>query len=224
MANETPRIQAEPRDRTGSRYARRLRRSGKLPAVIYGHGETPQAVAVSEEEVLHHLHDGAHLLEVQQNGKSQTCLIKDVQYDYLGTNVIHVDLTRIDMTEEVELTVPIELVGQDDAPGLKEAGAYLDQSLVDLDVRCRATNIPDSITVDVSTLGVTDSILVGDLTLPNGVETDHNPEDVVVSVGYVAEEPEEEEAVAEAEGEPEVIGEAEQEEGAEGGGESKEEG
>ncbi|MEX0741404.1 MAG: 50S ribosomal protein L25, partial [Phycisphaeraceae bacterium] len=153
MAHETPRIKAAQRDRLGTRYAARLRSSGKLPAVVYGHQEDPAHVAVDREELLHHLHEGSHMLELElDDGKTETCLVKDVQYDYLGTDIIHVDLTRTSLTEEVYVTVSIELKGREEAPGLKEDGAILEQPLVELEVRCRANAIPDEIVVDISKL------------------------------------------------------------------------
>lgn len=225
MAHETPKVNAEPRERLGTKYARRLRRDGKLPVVIYGHKEDPAHVTVDHGQMVHLLHDGAHLLELNHDGKSETCLIKDVQYDYLGTDIIHVDLTRIDLTEEVTVMVPVEVKGEDQCPGLQAAGAILEQPLVDIEITCRANAIPDSITIDISELGEEDSYLVSDLKLPPGVATEQNPDDAVVVIRVVEEIPEEEleptpEAAAE---EPEVVSERKEEEGepAEGGAEAE---
>lgn len=210
MAHETPRIQAIQRERLGTRYATRLRRSGKLPAVVYGHKEEPSHVAVDNEQLLHILHEGAHMLELElDGGGKETCLVKDVQYDYLGTDIIHVDFARTSLTEEVEVNVPVEIKGREDAPGLKAGGTVLEHTIVEIDIRCQASRIPDEIVVDISSLDVGDAITVGDLVLPAGVKTDHNPDDSVVSIHYVQEEEEVEEA-AEG-GEPEVLGEKKEE-------------
>lgn len=212
MAQQTPRIKAIQRDRLGSRYAARLRRNGQLPAVVYGHEEEPAHVAIDHDAIIDFLDEGWHMMELElDGGGTELCLVKGVQYDHLGTDVIHLDLTRTSLSEEVEVSVPIELKGRDDAPGAKEAGAIVEQSIIDLDVRCAANKIPDEIVVDMSHLQVGESITVGELTLPEGVVTDHNPDDAVVGIHVVEEYEEEEEA--EAEGEPEVVSEKKEEEG-----------
>ncbi|MBI1368801.1 MAG: 50S ribosomal protein L25 [Planctomycetes bacterium] len=190
MSHERPKLKATPRDRLGSKYAARLRATGQLPAVVYGHGQDPDHVALEAESFLHSLHEGAHLLDLDADGKAQTCLIKDVQYDYLGTNIIHVDLTRVDLSEEVEVSVPIELKGEDKSPGAKAANAVLEQPIVDLEVICRADSIPDAIYVDISAMNVDDAITVGDLKLPEGVRTEVDADAVVVSISLAAEETE----------------------------------
>ena len=213
MANQAPKLEATPRERLGTRYARRLRKEGKLPAVLYGHGETPAHVAVDRHELHELLHDGAHMLELHHNGKPETCLIQDVQYDYMGDEIVHVDLVRRSMSEEVSVNIAIEITGQDECKALQESGAFLDQSLTDLEVICKANAIPDQLTVDITELEVHGSVSVGDVPMPTGVRTEHDPDDVVVAVHVAAAEPEEEEEAAEGEGgEPEVIGEGEKEE------------
>lgn len=214
MAHETPTLKAETRDRLGSRYAERYRRLGKLPAVIYGHQQDPAHVVVPGGELLHHLHSGAHLVALElDGGQTENCLVKDVQYDHLGTNVIHVDFTRVDLNETVTVSVTLQLKGQDRCPGAKVPDAVLEQILVDLEVECLATNIPDAIIVDISKLGADESITVGDLKLPEGVTTSHNPEDKVVTV-YIKKAEAEEAVAGEPTGaEPEVITERKAAEG-----------
>ncbi len=226
MAHETPKLTGELREHTGTKYAARLRRAGKLPAVIYGHGEAPEHIAVNAHEVHHALHDGAHLLEIALNGSGQqTVLIKAVQYDHLGDSIIHVDLARIDLTEDVQVWVPLEVTGQDAAPGLKQSGAFLEHPMTDLEIVCRADQIPDQITVDVSSLDVNDSLTVGDLALPAGIKAVSDPDTAVASISVVTEEEFEalEEAAegGEAAAEPEVITEREDEQGEAGEGEDK---
>src|SRR5262245_55035514 len=137
MSHEIPTMNASPRERTGTRYSYRLRRDGKLPAVIYGHKQEPLHVTVDTAELVGHLHKGAHVLKLNlDKGKVETCLIKDVQYDYLGDEVIHADLARIDLTEQVELSVPIEVKNKDMCPALKTTGAILHMSRQDLEIRC----------------------------------------------------------------------------------------
>jgi len=212
MSSETPTLKATAREKTGTRYAQRIRKQGLLPAVVYGHKENPVHVTINHDEFMHHLHDGVHLLNVEHDGANESCLIKEVQYDYLGTDVIHVDLTRVNLNEEIQVSVPIELTGEEESPGAKAEGAFVEQPFVDIDVICKANNIPNSIVVDISTLEVGDSITVGDLVLPEGVTTEQNADDAVVTISVAKEEVEEEETEAES-AEPEVLSERKDEDG-----------
>jgi large subunit ribosomal protein L25 len=217
MAHDIPKLTAERRDRTGSRYAQRLRRQKKMPAVLYGHGLDPSHLSLDAEPIHDALEDGAHLLELSVDGATETCLIKEIQYDHLGDDIIHVDLTRVDLNEEVTVYVPLVLSGEGDAPGLKQEGALLENPTTDLEVTCLASAIPDQVIVDISALEIGDAVTVGDLTLPEGVTTDIDPVTVVAQISFVSEdEMEELEAPAEAAAEPELIGEEAEEESAEG--------
>jgi large subunit ribosomal protein L25 len=213
MAQQTPQLAALKRDRLGSRYARRLRRDGRLPAVVYGHGQEPLHVTIDNHDFVHHLHEGVHLLQLQTDGQIETCLIKDVQYDHLGSQIIHVDLARIDLNEEVTVSVPLELRGKDKSPGAKAPNSIVEQPIVDLEVRCLASNIPDEIIVDISMMNLGDVLTVADLKLPEGVATDEDPEAIVVSIQETREVVEEAVAPEAAAGEPEVITERKPKEG-----------
>ncbi len=216
MAHETPRIKAEPRQRTGSRYAQRLRREGKLPAVVYGHKQDPVHLIVNGKEITTHLQAGAHLLEVEQDGGAvETCLIKDVQYDYLGSTLIHVDLARVDLNEEIEVSVPVTVKGRDASPGAKAAGALVELLMADIEVLCTAGNIPDEVIADISSLDVDEHLTVGELKYPEGVRAARDADDIVVAI-HVAKEEIAPAAPAEgAEAQPEVLTERKPTEGAE---------
>lgn len=206
MAHETPRIKAEPRQRTGSRYAQRLRREGKLPAVVYGHQQNPLHLAINGGELTSHLHEGGHLLEVEHDGTVETCLIKDVQYDYLGDTIVHVDLARVDLNEEIEVSVPVVLKGKDQSPGAKAAGAIVEMHIVDIEVICTAGNIPDEIVADITGLELDDHLTVGQLKFPEGVRAGRDAEDIVVTVAVSKATDEAAETAAEAgPAEPEVL-------------------
>jgi large subunit ribosomal protein L25 len=210
---DTPTLQAQPRDKVGTRYAKRLRADGRLPIVIYGHGHKPVHASVDTRE-LHDVLDGsAQLVEVNVDGQPTPCLIKDVQYDYLDRDPVHVDLAIVNLDEEVEVEVAIELEGE--AKGLSEAGALLDQQMTSLLISCKANNIPDVIEHDVSELGVGESVTVADLTLPEGVTAADDADKLVAHlvVQAVQEEPEDEAAADDAE--PEVIDKGKKEEGEE---------
>ena len=201
----TPTINAEVRERTGTRYAARVRKDKKIPSVIYGHKQDPVHVTVDAKEMIELLHHNAHLIEVSVSGKAESCLVKDVQWDHLGKHIIHVDLARVDLSEEVEVEIQIELTG--DAFGLKEVGAMLDQASNTISVKCRADAIPERLTHDVSEMGVGDSLLVSGLSMPAGVTASSDPDTLVahLSIAKAATE-EEDEEVVEGGDEPEVIG------------------
>ena len=214
MAHERPKIEAQLREHTGTKYAARLRREGKLPAVIYGHGIDPAHIAVDAETLDEAIETGSHLFELQVGGKTETVLLKDVQHDYLGDEVIHVDLARVDLSEEVEVWVAIQTINEDACAALQQPGTLLQTPTTDLQVRCRADAIPDQVTVDLTNLTSEDSITAGDLALPPGVELVTEPETTIALISFVSEE--EVEALeggeeAEAAAEPELVGAEEQE-------------
>jgi large subunit ribosomal protein L25 len=206
-------LKAEARQNRGTKVARRMRKDGKLPGIIYGHGETPEAVIVPRHELAVLLEHGAHLIEVEVDGSPRPVLIKDVQFDHLGILPIHVDFARVDLTERVKVSVPLEFRGT--PIGTLEGGVF-DQSLVDLEIETLVTEIPESIRVNVAELKLGSAIHVKDVSLPPNVVAVASPETIVCSVrAKVAEEvvaPVAEETVAQ----PEIIGRKEKEEEGEG--------
>lgn len=213
-SSKIPSIQVQKRDKLGSRYAARLRQGGRLPAVIYGHGQEPLHVSLDRKELVDLLHTRARLLEAQVDTQKQPVLVKEVQWDHLGTDLIHLDLTRVDLTEKVTVKVPLQFAG--DAEGLKEEGAILERPVTELEVECVVTEIPDQIKVDVSALKVGDALTVKDIKLPEGVVSKLDPETVVATISIVQEEVVEVVPTAEGAAEPEIIGKKAGEEGAEG--------
>lgn len=199
---QIPTIQVERREELGSRYSKRLRKAGRLPAVIYGHKQDPVHVTADYKEVVGHLHRNAHLLNAQLDGKTESVLIRDVQWDHLGSNIIHIDLARVDLTERVTVEVPLHFVG--DAPGLKSEGAILEHQITEIEVEALAVEIPEEIRVDVSGLELGQTITVGDLKLPSGVTTKLDPETIIASISVVEEQKEADPSDAPAE--PKLIG------------------
>lgn len=199
-------IQAEARDPqknkgTGSRVARRLRKQGKIPAIIYGHKQTPVPVAVPRESVWEMVKKSTHLAELSINGAIETVLVRDVQWDHLGKEIIHLDFARVSADESIETEVRLDIRGT--APGTA-GGGTLEVLVHELKVTCRANAIPDSIRVDVSHLQLDHGIHVKDLVLPAGVTVNEDPEQLVVHV--VTRAPETAEgAPAEGASQPEVI-------------------
>lgn len=204
MAHATPVLEAQHRDKMGSRYALRLREAGRLPAVVYGHKLDPVHISLDAKAFDELLHHSAHLIELKVEGKSESCLIKDVQYDYLDTTPVHVDLARVDLNEEVELDMEVEFVGR--PVGLNTAGAMLDHPLTVITIRCKASSIPDKLTHDVSSLNVEDAVYVSDLKLPEGVSTVTEGDTMMAHVIVQAAVAEDEDSDTSTTTQPEVIG------------------
>jgi large subunit ribosomal protein L25 len=172
-------LKGETRKVAGSRAAARLRRAGKLPAIVYGHQIDPVPVTLDYHEVELQLRHGAHVVNLDVRGEVQPCLFKDVQYDHLGTKLVHVDLTRVSLTERVKVRVPLVLRGQ--PKGISEGGV-LHQELAEAEVECPALQIPDAIRVDVSGLELNQVLYVKELTTEEGLTVLTDPESVVATV------------------------------------------
>jgi large subunit ribosomal protein L25 len=208
--SEAVRIRVEPRDAqknkgTGTRVARRLRKGGRIPAVIYGHKQAVVPVTVGHDDVLRMVKSPSHLAELDLGGTTETVLIREVQWDHLGKEVIHLDFARVSAEEIIETEVPVEVRGH--AAGIA-AGGIVEHLVHSLSIKCRAGAIPDSIKVDISELQLDQGIHVGDLKLPPDVTVDADPEVLLVHIVTRAAAPEPTEAAAPgAEGptQPEVI-------------------
>jgi large subunit ribosomal protein L25 len=211
---KTIQLSIQPRSELGSRANKRLRDKGFVPGVIYGHKEAVIPVTLPKRELSHHLARGAHVFELAIDGKREQVLVKDVQYDHLGAEVLHVDFARVSLDERVTVTVPLELKG---TPKGEDDGGVLTQVISELEVECLVTEIPDVIRHNVSEMALDDVLHIRDLKLPQGVKVMQDEELIVATVKEVLEAAPAEVAEAGA-GEPEVIGRkaAEGEEGAEG--------
>ena len=200
----------ELRDQRGKLNNRRLRRSGKIPAVLYGHGEENVCLDVSAETLSTALRHGSRLVDLT-GAVNESAFIRDVQWDTWGTHVLHVDFTRISADEVVEVTLTIELRGE--APGVREGGV-VDQLVHQVTIECPAGSIPEKIVVNINNLKLGDTIAVAALELPEGARVLGEPDIVAVQCVLPVEKPEELAAEA-APGEPEIIGERKKEEGEE---------
>jgi large subunit ribosomal protein L25 len=204
---ESVKIQVEPRDPaknkgTGSRVARRLRATGRVPAVIYGHKQAVVPISLGRHDVLRLIKSHGHLADLDVGGTTETVLIRDVQWDHLGKEVLHLDFSRVSAEEIIETEVAVELRGQ--AAGLANGG-ILEQLVRSLSIKCKAGAIPDSLKIDISNLQVEEGIHVRDLVLPPDVTVSADPDVLIVHVVVRAAQPEPAEAGAEAAVQPEVI-------------------
>jgi large subunit ribosomal protein L25 len=195
-------LKATKRGEFGTQKARRLRSKGMVPAIIYGHGAETVAVTVNGHDVAAAVQHGSRLLEVDLEGRKENVLIKEIQYDTFGKVILHVDLTRVDLDERVEVTVPIVLRGK---PVGAEQDGVLQQVLSEIEVECPVIAIPEEVRVPVNDLNVDDSLKAGQIQLPEGSRLLTDPDTLVCMVTIIAEE--EEAPAEEAPAEPEVIGE-----------------
>jgi large subunit ribosomal protein L25 len=207
-------LEAEVRQLRGSKDSARLRKQGRVPAIVYGHKKEPVSISLDAIAFLEELHRGRRLINIQLGEIAEKMLIKDVQYDHLGKEIIHVDLMRVDVTEMVRVTIPIELKGI--AKGTHEGG-MVEVHSSQVEVECRVTEIPERIVVSIKEMALGDALHAKDIQLPEGVKLVSPPETLLATCHMVAEVKTTEELEAEMPVAPEVITAAkeETEEGAE---------
>jgi large subunit ribosomal protein L25 len=171
------RIQAEPRTEFGKGGARRTRRAGKIPAVLYGHGTDPRHIALPAREFNHAIKGGANtLLTLQLDGRSELALPKAIQRHPIRGDYEHVDLLLVRRGEKVTVEVPVTLTGEAERDGL------VDQQLMTLTVEAEATHIPDHVEVSIQDLTIGHNISAGAVPLPDGTTLIGDPEQVVIAV------------------------------------------
>lgn len=214
-------LTAYPRTALGRNQVKHRRSQGRVPAVMYGHQVEAKSLEVDVREltgVLHHSASEVALIDLTVEGDAEPhlTLVKGVQHHPLSRAVLHVDFQAVDAGEPVEIVVPVETVGE--AVGVK-AGGVLERVRHDLQIRALPRSLPEVLEVDVSSLGVGESITVGKLTLPEGIEVLEDPDVTVILVAAPRTETEPTEAPVEEEdgAEPEVIARKKEEDEAGGG-------
>ena len=170
------------REGRGKGAARRARFAGKVPGVVYGTGMEPVPIEVDRREFLTALHTDAGmnvLLDLNLEGKSVLALARELQRDPVKGTLLHADFVQVDVTKTVDVEVPVHVVGE--AAGAKEGGV-VEQPLFTLHVRCLPTAVPEGIDVDVSALGIGDSLRVGDIQTTGDFEITNDPDEPVVTI------------------------------------------
>lgn len=205
MSTDT--IEVQNREGTGTLASKKLRQTGNVPAILYGHGESNVNLAVKGDAISKLIHQGSKILSLT-GAVTETALVKDVQWDAFGIDILHVDFTRVSQSEAVEVTLPVELHGE--APGIAQGGklAFL---LHDLTISCPANAVPESLSVSVAELKLGESIQAKEVPLPEGASVAGNESDVVVQVAIPSSmkgkvSAEDEDGTGEESAEPEVIG------------------
>lgn len=205
-------LNVEVREGRGTTHSRRLRKAGKLPAVLYGHGEANVSLAIPSDEIEAALRHGQKLVELR-GGLSGQALLHDLQWDTYSTHVLHVDLMRVEAGERVTVEIPVELRGV--APGEREGGV-IEQVLHEVEIEVPVGQIPEKLHVNINELHLNESLAVSAIEdLPEGATFVTGADEAVVHCSPPVELPEEAAAEAGA-AEPEVIGEREEESEGEG--------
>jgi large subunit ribosomal protein L25 len=205
MANTTTKLDVTSRSGAGSRAARRLRRSGRVPGVLYGGGSEPLGFDADARELRMALASSGAVLDLSIDGSKPTpVVLKEAQRHPVRGETVHVDLLRVNLDEAISAVVPLELQSIDDAPGVKQGGV-LEQITRELNVEALPTAIPESIVHDVGEMQIGETILLGALAVPEGVTLLDDLEETVIAT--LSPPRLQSEAAEEIEAETEVVGE-----------------
>jgi large subunit ribosomal protein L25 len=194
-------LSGEPRGDNGKGASRRLRRLGKVPAILYGAGEKPVSLTLDHNELLRNLDHEAfysHILNINVGRKKHQAILKDIQRHPAKPEVLHLDLQRVKVGETLTTHVPLHFINEETAPGIKEGGV-VSHHLIDLEIDCLPKDLPEYIEVNIGALAIGDAFHLSELTLPEGVTSvalSHEQDPQVVSIHHarVAEEEPEGEA------------------------------
>ena len=180
MASQTTKLPIAPREPEGSRATRRLRRSGRVPGILYGGDAEPLAFSVDARELRHALAATGAVLEVTDGDTASPAVLKSAHYHPVRGETLHVDLLRVNLNVAIHAVVPLELTGGDDAPGVKEGGV-LEQITRELNIEALPTVIPESISHDVSRMEINDTITLAELFVPAGITLLDDPEETTIA-------------------------------------------
>jgi large subunit ribosomal protein L25 len=193
MSADSPSLSLTARAPEGSRSARRLRREGLVPGVLYGTDIDPQHFSVDGRILRNTLAHSGAILQVSLDGAADTpVLVKDVQRHPVRGEAMHVDLLRVNMSETLHTSVMVELIGGDDSPGVKDGGV-LSQETREVNIEALPGDIPESIEYDVSGMHINETLTLASLTAPNGVTFLDDPETTIASITPPTAEPVDEE-------------------------------
>jgi large subunit ribosomal protein L25 len=211
MAQTRPKLKVEQRAVEGSRATRRLRRQGFIPGVVYGGGEDCRPFQADGHDLERLLHSGAAVFDLQFDGEAIPVIVKDQHLHPVRSDVMHVDMLRVNLNEAIGTTVRVEVHGAEEAPGVKEGGV-LEQVTRELNIEALPGDIPEQIDVDVSGLEAAGTLTLAEISPPAGVKFMDDPEETVLATitvpTDVPEEPEiEEETGLVAEGEADASAE-----------------
>jgi large subunit ribosomal protein L25 len=180
MAQGRPTLNVQPREADGSRATRRLRRQGLIPGVVYGGGEDCRSFQADARELSRLLSSGAAVFDLKFDGNAIPVIIKDQQLHPVRSDVMHIDMLRVNLNVAIQTTVMVEIHGAEDAPGVKEGGV-LEQVARELNIEALPGDIPERIDVDVSDLEAAGTRTLADVSAPQGVTFLDDPEETVIA-------------------------------------------
>ena len=201
---------AEMRDDQGKGASRRLRRQGKVPAIIYGAGREPRSLMFDHNKVLQQLEDPSFyssILNIKVGDKSRAAIVKDIQRHPAKRRILHIDLQRIVEDEKIKMQIPIHYLGEEEAVGVKLGGGTVSKLMTELEISCLPKDLPEFLEVDISELELDQMLNVSDIKLPEGTEItelliEQNP--AIVSIQEIKEIIEEDIEDEDTEGESEA--------------------
>jgi large subunit ribosomal protein L25 len=195
-------LQADKRDLLGKRNTKRLRAGGKIPATLYGHGEKAVSLSILSETLTAAIRHGSRVVQLK-GAVSDSALIRELQYDTFGLEILHVDFARVSADERVHVKVKLEVRGT--AVGLKEGGV-IEHLIHEVEIECPVASIPDKVVINIANLKLEDSMTVGQATLPEGAKILAGADEIAVQcIKPKAEEEEGAAPAAEGAVEPELI-------------------
>lgn len=176
---ETFEVLAEPRGDAGKGASRRLRRTGRVPAIVYGAHQEPEMVSLTHNELIQHLEHEAfysHILTLQINGKSQAVVLKDLQRHPAKPFILHADFQRVQADEKLRMTVPIHFLNEATCKGVKLGGGVVSHNLTEIEISCLPKDLPEFIALDLTDLELGGIIHLSEVPLPEGVELAQVPD------------------------------------------------
>lgn len=166
-------LNAELRTEQGKGASRRLRKLGKIPAIIYGADKDPVMISLQHNQISRFELDGEHfffsILDIDIDGNTENVLIRDYQRHPYKPQVVHIDFLRVNMKEQLKTTVPLHFVGEEDCVGVK-AGGKVAHNISDVEITCMPGNLPEHIEIDVANLNIGESVSLSEITMPEGIE------------------------------------------------------
>lgn len=166
-------ISAEVRDVKGKGASRRLRREGKVPAVMYGAGKDPVNLTLDHNALFQQVRNEAFyssILTVKVGSEQEQAVLRDIQMHPYKPRIAHIDLQRISATEKIHMKVPLHFINQESAPGVKQQGGIVNHLITEVDVTCLPKDLPEFLTVDMGNVALNQSVHLSDIPLPAGVE------------------------------------------------------
>ena len=166
-------LKAEPRNEVGKGASRRLRRSGRIPGIVYGANKEPQSISLSHDEVLHQLEREAFyssVLTINVSAESEQVVVKDLQRHPYKPDILHIDFQRIDEKQKITMRVPIHYINEYQCVGVRTGGGIVNRIMTELEISCLPKDLPEYFDVDLTEVNVGESVHLSDITLPEGVD------------------------------------------------------